>query len=85
MASGWAYFESFPSTAVDFAKLAVNKLNMPVLSIGGDKSLGVALGAQARLISDDVTVIVLKNTGHWLMEESASETIAALTKFLERH
>lgn len=84
MAAGWAYFESFPSTAVDFSKLAVNKLDMPVLSIGGDKSLGVALGAQARLISDDVTVVVLKNTGHWLMEESPLETIAALTKFLER-
>jgi pimeloyl-ACP methyl ester carboxylesterase len=49
-----------------------------------DKSLGVALGAQARLISDDVTVVVLKNTGHWLMEESPRETIASLTKFLER-
>jgi pimeloyl-ACP methyl ester carboxylesterase len=84
MAAGWAYFESFPNTAVDFSKLAVSKLNMPVLSIGGDKSLGVALGAQARLISDDVTVVVLKNTGHWLMEESPAETIAALTKFLER-
>lgn len=84
MAAGWAYFESFPSTAADFAKLAATRLNMPVLSIGGDKSLGVALGAQARLISDDVTVVVLKNTGHWLMEESPRETMAALTKFLER-
>lgn len=83
MAAGWAYFESFPSTAVAFSKLAVNKLKMPVLSIGGDKSLGVALGAQARLISDDVTVVVLKNTGHWLMEESPRQTMAALTKFLE--
>jgi pimeloyl-ACP methyl ester carboxylesterase len=84
MAAGWAYFESFPETALDFANLAVNKLRMPVLSIGGDKSLGEPLGAQARLISDDVTVVVLKNTGHWLMEESPHETMAALTKFLER-
>jgi pimeloyl-ACP methyl ester carboxylesterase len=84
MAAGWLYFESFPRTAIDFAKLAANKLNMPVLSIGGDKSLGVALGAQARLISDDVTVVVLKNTGHWLMEESPRETMADLTKFLDR-
>jgi hypothetical protein len=34
------------------------------LSIGGDKSLGVALGTQAKLIAPDVTVIVLKDTGH---------------------
>lgn len=84
MAAGWAYFESFPRTAVDFTKLAANKLNMPVLSIGGDKSLGGPLGVQARLISNDVTVVVLKNTGHWLMEENPRDTMAALTKFLER-
>jgi pimeloyl-ACP methyl ester carboxylesterase len=84
MAAGWAYFESFPRTAVDFAQLGATKLKIPVLSIGGDKSLGVQLAAQARLISDDVTVVVLKNTGHWLMEESPNETIANLTKFVER-
>ena len=84
MAAGWAYFESFPGTAVDFERLAVSKLDMPVLSIGGDKSLGVPLGVQARLISNDVTVVVLKNTGHWLMEESPRETMATLMKFLKR-
>jgi pimeloyl-ACP methyl ester carboxylesterase len=36
------------------------------------------------LISDDVTIIVLKNTGHWLMEENPRETMAALINFLER-
>jgi hypothetical protein len=33
---------------------------MPVLSIGGDKSVGDALGAQMKLVGTDVTVIVLK-------------------------
>jgi pimeloyl-ACP methyl ester carboxylesterase len=84
MASGWLYFQSFPQTAVDFSKLASTKLHIPVLSIGGDKANGAALGAQARLISDDVTIIVLKNTGHWLMEENPRETMAALINFLER-
>ncbi|HEY1881655.1 MAG TPA: alpha/beta hydrolase [Candidatus Cybelea sp.] len=58
---------------------------MPVLSIGGDKGNGVALAAQARTVAQNVTVIVLKNTGHWLMEENPQQTIAALTKFLESH
>jgi pimeloyl-ACP methyl ester carboxylesterase len=84
MAAGWAYFESFPKTAVDFAKLATVRLTIPVLSIGGDKSLGVPLGAQAKLISPDVTVIVLKHAGHWIMEEAPAETMSALTQFLER-
>jgi len=84
MAAGWAYFESFPKTAVDFAKLATVQLTIPVLSIGGDKSLGTPLGAQAKLISPDVTVIVLKHAGHWIMEEQQAETMSALTQFLER-
>jgi pimeloyl-ACP methyl ester carboxylesterase len=84
MAAGWAYFASFPKTATDFADLAKTKLTIPVLSIGGDKSLGAALGAQAKLIAPDVTVIVLKDAGHWIMEEQREETIAALVRFLEK-
>lgn len=84
MSAGWAYFASFPKTATDFAKLATVRLTMPVLSIGGEKSLGPQLGAQAKLISPNATVIVLKNAGHWIMEEQPAETMSALTQFLER-
>ena len=84
MAAGFAYFASFPQTATDFAKLAQTKLAIPVVSIGGDKSLGVALGAQARLVASDATVVVIKNAGHWLMEEQPAATMAAVTQFLER-
>ena len=31
---------------------------------------------------DTVKVIVLKNTGHWILEENTRETTDALTKFL---
>jgi pimeloyl-ACP methyl ester carboxylesterase len=56
---------------------------MPVLSIGGDKSLGEALGAQVRIVAPNATVVVLKDTGHWIMEERPQETMAALRRFLE--
>ncbi|PYM34501.1 MAG: alpha/beta hydrolase, partial [Candidatus Rokuibacteriota bacterium] len=82
MAAGFAYFASFPKTAVDFAELAKTRLAIPVLSIGGDKSLGEALGEQTRLVASDVTVIILKDTGHWILEERPTETISALERFL---
>jgi pimeloyl-ACP methyl ester carboxylesterase len=82
MAAGFAYFASFPKTATDFAELAKTRLTIPVLSIDGEKANGVALGAQAQLVASDVTVIVLKDTGHWILEERPEETIAALTAFL---
>ena len=82
MHAGWAYFVSFQQAAKDFAQLSQTKLHMPVLTIGGEKSLGEALGQQTKLVATDVTVVVLKDTGHWVLEERPKETTEALQKFL---
>ena len=82
MHAGWEYFASFPQTARDFAELSRNKLTMPVLAIGGERANGQALGEQAKLVATEATVVVLKNTGHWLMEEDFKDTSEALLKFL---
>ncbi len=82
MHAGWEYFVSFLKAAEDFGQLSQTKLTMPVLSIGGDKSLGQALGGQVKLVATDATVIVLENTGHWLLEENPKSTTDALLKFL---
>ncbi len=82
MRAAWAYFASWPQLAIDFSRLSQTKLTMPVLSIGGEKSLGNELGAQMKLVATDVTVVVLANTGHWILEERPKETTDALVKFL---
>jgi pimeloyl-ACP methyl ester carboxylesterase len=82
MRAGWAYFVSFQQAAKDFAQLSQTKLTMPVLAIGGDKSLGDFLAQQMKLVASDVTAVVLKNTGHWILEENPKETTDALLKFL---
>ena len=82
MHAGWAYFVSFQQAAKDFAQLSQTKLTMPVLTIGGDKSLGEALGEQTKLVATNVTAVVLKDTGHWILEERPKETTEALNSFL---
>jgi pimeloyl-ACP methyl ester carboxylesterase len=82
MRAAWTYFASWPQLAKDFARLSQTKLTMPVLSIGGEKSLGNQLGAQMKLVADNVTVIVLPSAGHWILEEKPKETTDALLKFL---
>jgi pimeloyl-ACP methyl ester carboxylesterase len=82
MRAGWAYFVSFMQAATDFAQLAQTKLTMPVLSIAGDKSMGDALGRQMNLVATDVKSVVLKDAGHWVMEERPKETTEALVGFL---
>ena len=83
MGASWAYFVSFLQAAKDFEVLSRTKLTMPVLAIGGDKSLGVPLGQQAKLVATNATVIVIKNAGHWILEEQPEATTKALVKFLE--
>jgi pimeloyl-ACP methyl ester carboxylesterase len=82
MHAGWSYFVSFQQAAKDFALLSQKQLTMPVLSIGGDKSLGVFLGNQMKWVATNVSVIVLKDAGHWIMEEQPKATMDALVNFL---
>jgi len=82
MRAGWEYFVSFQQAAKDFEQLSQTKLTMPVLAIGGDKASGEVLGQQAKLVAEDATVIVLKDTGHWVLEERPKQTTEALQKFL---
>jgi len=82
MRAAWAYFVSFQQAAKDFAQLSKTKLTMPVLTIGGDKSLGDALGRQMKFVATDVTIVVLRDAGHWVLEEQPKATTDALVKFL---
>ncbi len=79
---GWESVYNNPGTAKDFAQLSERKLPMPVLAIGGAKANGELLAQQMKLVASDVTVVVLSDTGHWVLEERPKETTEALMKFL---
>ena len=82
MRAAFEMFKNFDSLdATDNRKFAATKLAMPVLTIEGDKAMGGALEIQARIVADNVTSIILPDTGHWLMEQRPTETIAELKKF----
>ena len=80
--AGWAYFVAFQQAAQDFARFAQTRLIMPVLSIGGAKANGDALGKQAKLVAVNAESIVFPDTGHWLMEERPQETMDVLMRFI---
>ena len=82
MGDTWKYVVSWPQVSKDFAQMAQTKLTMPVLSIGGDKSLAEALAAQMKLVATDVTVVIVHNSGHWILEEQPKQTTEALVNFL---
>lgn len=82
MRAGWTYFQNFPLTARDLAALGKTKLTMPVMVIAGEQAGGNGLGEQLKLVADNVTPIVLKNTGHWVIDERPTEVLRALKTFL---
>ena len=82
MRAGFEYFKAFPQDAIDFAELSAKKLRMPMLVLTGEKASGNFLIEQGRLVDDDVQGVVIKGSGHWLMEEAPEQVMPALTEFL---
>jgi pimeloyl-ACP methyl ester carboxylesterase len=57
---------------------------MPMLVLTGEKASGEFLLQQGHLVADDVEGIVVKGSGHWLMEEAPEQVIPRLVSFLNQ-
>ena len=55
-----------------------------MLVLSGEKAGGQFLIDQGRLVDDNVQGIIVKGSGHWLMEEAPEQTIPALLAFLDQ-
>ncbi len=84
MRAGFEVFRAFEQDAKDFAQLAQTKLPMPTLVLTGEKASGNFLIEQARLVATDVQGVVIKGSGHWLMEEAPTQVIPQLVAFINK-
>jgi pimeloyl-ACP methyl ester carboxylesterase len=84
MAAGMEVFRAFEKDAADFAGFASTKLPMPMLVLSGEKAGGNFLIEQGRLVDDNVEGVIIKGSGHWLMEEAPDQVIPKLVEFLDR-
>jgi pimeloyl-ACP methyl ester carboxylesterase len=82
MRAGFEYFKNFEKDAADFAALGATKLAMPMLVLSGEKAGGAFLIEQGRLVANDVKGVIVKGSGHWLMEEAPDQVIPELLQFL---
>jgi pimeloyl-ACP methyl ester carboxylesterase len=84
MHSGFMQFAAFDQDAKDNqAFLAKGKLAMPVLAIGGEKSFGKTMADIMRFAAANVREGVIPDSGHWIMEENPTATIAMVRSFLD--
>ncbi|KPN91390.1 alpha/beta fold hydrolase [Pseudomonas nunensis] len=82
MHAAFAQFRSIRQDAVDNEATMKNRLKMPVLAIGGEKSFGNNEAIVMRNAADKVTEVVIPGAGHWLMEEAPTATIRAIRDFI---
>ena len=84
MRAGFEVFRAFEQDAKDFAEFAQTKLTMPMLVLTGEKASGSFLIDQARLVDSNVEGVVVKGSGHWLMEEAPQQVIPQLVAFINK-
>jgi pimeloyl-ACP methyl ester carboxylesterase len=84
MKAGMEVFRAFPEDAKDFAGFAKTKLPMPMLVLSGEKAGGPFLIEQGKMVATDVEGVLVKGSGHWLMEEAPDQVIPKLVEFLNR-
>ena len=81
MRAGFEVFRAFEQDARDFAAFSTTRLKMPMLVLTGEKASGEFLIAQARLVAENVEGVVVKGSGHWLMDEAPAQVIPKLVSF----
>ncbi len=82
MRAGFEVFRAFDQDAKDFAALAKTKLHMPMLVLTGEKASGEYLIKQGRMVADNVEGVIVKGSGHWLMDEARDQVVPKLVSFL---
>jgi pimeloyl-ACP methyl ester carboxylesterase len=82
MRAGFEYFRAFEQDSEQFAAFSKNPLTMPMLVLSGEKASGEGLIQQARLVATNVEGVIVRNSGHWLMEEAPNQVIPKLVEFL---
>jgi pimeloyl-ACP methyl ester carboxylesterase len=85
MHGGFSQFAAFDQDAIDNqAFMAQGKLTMPILAVGGDKSFNTVMAAVMYYTATNVQSLVVADSGHWLMEEQPTATVAAIRAFLDK-
>ncbi|MFZ3360416.1 MAG: alpha/beta hydrolase [Xanthobacteraceae bacterium] len=84
MRAGFEVFRAFEQDGKDFAAFAKTKLTMPMLVLTGEKASGEFLIEQARLVDDNVDGVVIKGSGHWLIDEAPDQVFPKLVSFLTK-
>jgi pimeloyl-ACP methyl ester carboxylesterase len=81
MRAGFEVFRAFEQDAKDFAAFSRTTLKMPMLVLTGEKASGEFLITQSRLVAENVEGVIIKGSGHWLIDEAPEQVVPRLVAF----
>src|SRR5262245_32024523 len=84
MKAGMEVFRNFDQDAKDNAAFQETKLTMPMLVLGGERSGGDFLITQGKMVATNVEGVIIKGSGHWLIDEAPGQVIPKLVEFFSR-
>lgn len=75
------WFAAFEQDAKDNVEFAKTKLPMPLLAVGSDHFAGSFLAAHSKLVADNVQECIIKDSGHWVVQEQTAQVQKGLLDF----
>ncbi len=75
------WFGEFNHDAKDNLELMKHKLPMPLLALGADHTAGPYLAEHSRLVATNVKEVIIKGSGHWVVQEQTQQVQTALLDF----
>lgn len=75
------WFGAFNQDAKDNLEFAKKKLSIPVLAMGSDHFAGAFLASHSKLVAIHVQESIIKNSGHWVVQENTAQVQKDLLSF----
>lgn len=81
--AGIEYYASVWEDKKNNEELAMQKLKIPLLAIGGESSSSQYVGLLFQPVAENVTTVVVPNAGHWLGDENPGFLAEQLLRFFK--
>lgn len=81
MNTAFGYYRDVYKSAAQVKEFARQKLKMPVLGIGGEKSFGTLVENSLKNVAENVRGVVIENAGHFIPEEQPEVLVKEIEAF----
>ena len=83
LTGGFNYYRAFSEDVRENQVFIATKIKVPVLGLGGDHSLWPIQNPTWSALAEKYITVMIRNSGHYIVEENPEEVIQAITSFID--